>query len=99
MIHRTLLRAAIRTIAPTPQEQLQRAIQVAATREAQREYYAYQMRHWITIARRIDPHTDWWGFAHAKQQVQDCERELERIKPLCLAAVERIDKLRSNDNE
>lgn len=58
-------------------EKLQEAKRVAARRMGEMVYHSQMLEFFDDQAQKIDPHTEWWAFAEAKQKWLDHTNDWE----------------------
>jgi hypothetical protein len=87
------MRALIAALRPTPQQRLDDLIRLVATLRGEAE--AWRVRHDYHCQRvaHIDPHVDWWGFAHHKQACHDAQIELSAVNNKASKYASKLEEL------
>ena len=73
------MRTLIRLLATTPQERLDDLIALVSKLRGECESWRVQHDYHNQRVSQIDPHEDWWGFAHHKQKAVDALIEVDAI--------------------
>lgn len=67
-------------------ERVELAIKAKAQLISDHEFNKVMENFYITRCGAIDPHTDWWGFAEAKEKQTEYRKQLEKLHKKVLEA-------------
>ena len=71
-----------------------KAVRRLIAAEADRYYHGTLASHYYLEASKVDPTTDWWGYAHLRDRQQEQEDKLNQASEHCRKCTQRVSHLR-----
>jgi hypothetical protein len=89
------VRKLIAALRPTPQQQIDDLIKLVATLRGEAESWRVRHDYHCQYVAHIDPHADWWGFAHHKQACHEAAIERDAINVKIAKHATKLEELMS----
>lgn len=71
-----------------------KAVRRLIAAEADRYYHDTLASHYLLEASKVDPTTDWWGYAHLRDKQQEQEDKRKQASEHCRKCAQRVSQLR-----
>lgn len=93
------MRLILRALMPTLQQRIDDLIQKVGTLRGEVESWRVQHDYHCQHVQHIDPHVDWWGFAHHKQKCHDAKIEMAALNKKVSEYAAKLEEIMSSAAE